>query len=61
MNRVFRVLNWIGLILLPILAVHFAFNLYSGEPAEAGVWLWAFAGLLFSFIDVIIIITSNDN
>lgn len=47
--KVERALDWMQVVVLPILAVTYAHDWYVGEPATFSVWFWCLFGVATAF------------
>ena len=54
-----KIIYWINVILSPVVAAAFAFDLYSGTPADWPVWYFAFLGLAYTFFGGVNALANN--
>lgn len=53
------IIDWLNVILSPLVAASFAFDIYSGAPAGIAVWYFAFLGLAYTFFGGIKALANN--
>ena len=53
------VIDWLNVILSPVIAATFASDIYTGHGASWAVWYFAFLGLAYTFFGSLKGIASN--